>query len=211
LYAVSGQGELSHRRGVEQIGAGTTLVIPASEGFDVTYTQRSRLVFLAIPGGLVDSTYPMLHGPIRSVGLGAVGRAITSSLSHVPDDSDVASATALRAVVEIVAYGGRVTPSALRARAERVIEEHLGDERLGVLFVASRLGVSPRTLERAFGGGGVAHAIRDRRLETAAARLRSSSSASISRIAADVGFGSASRFAGYFRERYGVSPRAWRS
>lgn len=212
LYAVSGAGELAHRRGVEPIVAGTTLVIPASEGFDVLYARDSRLIFVAVPGDLVRTTYARLQGPIRSVSQGPVGRAVTSSLAHIPDEEDAASPAAVRTVVELIAsVSSAHSMPTLRARAERLIEENLGDLRLGVGFLSARLGVSARTLERAFNGEGVASAIRQRRLEVAAGRLRAHPSASVSSIAADLGFGSASRFSAHFRERYAVSPREWRS
>ena len=210
MYVVSGHGDLVHRSGVEKLQAGSTLVIPANEGFDVTYGKPSQLVFLAIPGGLVDAIYTKLRGPIRSAELGAMGRTVTSSLSHVPDSASAEMATALRTVAELVAFSGRVSASALRAQAERVIEDNLSDQRLGVDFVATVLGVSPRTLERAFDGEGVAHAIRSRRLEVAAARLAAMPSSPIAHVAADLGFGSASRFAAYFRDRFGVTPHQWR-
>lgn len=208
LYAVSGTGELAHRRGVERVAAGSTIVIPAAESFDVAYAEDTSLVFVCVPGGVAES-YGRLHGPIRTVELGRVGRAVTSALEYLPVGGDPAAGTAVRAVVELVASGG-ASASTLRDRADRMIDEHLGDFRLGVGFLSAALGVSPRTLERAFDGEGVAHAVRQRRLEAAAVRLRAHPAAAVSAIAADLGFGSASRFAAYFRERFGSSPRDWR-
>ncbi|MGX5682463.1 AraC family transcriptional regulator [Schumannella luteola] len=208
LYAVSGSGELTHRRGVERVAAGSTIVIPAAESFDVSYAERSSLVFVCVPGAVAES-YGRLHGPIRSVPLGRVGRVVTSALEYLPGGGDPAAAAAVRAVVELAATGG-ASASTLRDRADRVIDEHLGDFRLGLGFLAGALGVSPRTLERAFDGEGVAHAVRQRRLEAAAQRLRAHPAVPVSAIAADLGFGSASRFAAHFRERFGQSPRDWR-
>lgn len=215
LHVVRGEGELSHRYGAEGLRAGSTLVIPAAERFDVSYARPSRLVFVALPAAVVDAGYARLRGAIRSVGLNATGASLVGSLAHVANGADDPFRhTAVRTALDVVAScpaPAPATASPTRARAERFIDERLDDPRLGVPHVAAALRVAPRTLERAFANEGVAGFIRERRLQAAAARLRARPSVPVAVIAAELGFGSASRFAEHFRRRFGVAPAAWRS
>jgi AraC-like DNA-binding protein len=97
-------------------------------------------------------------------------------------------------------------------RIDRVIDENLALPRLGSPFVASRLGVSPRTLQSWFAALGTTPRayIQARRLERAALALRNGEDASITAIAIDHGFSDSAHFARCFQRRFGRYPRAYR-
>ncbi|WP_342663748.1 helix-turn-helix transcriptional regulator [Desulfovibrio inopinatus] len=73
--------------------------------------------------------------------------------------------------------------------------------------IAERLGTSERTLRRHLKneGTGVTHILREVRLHTGLALLQVGNT-SVSEAAYRCGYNSASRFAGLFKERFGVSP-----
>lgn len=94
--------------------------------------------------------------------------------------------------------------------ARRLIDDHLGDERLTPDWLARRLGVSRAKLYRMFEPvGGIAQYIRDRRLQRAMLELRDEEFRQhpIYEIALRAGFGSETTFGRAFRQRYGITPR----
>ncbi|RZJ24664.1 MAG: AraC family transcriptional regulator, partial [Brevundimonas sp.] len=101
--------------------------------------------------------------------------------------------------------------STVRRTAAAHIERHMkpGAAPMDVDALATAAGVSRATLYRAFDGdGGVNRYIQDRRLHHARLALRSRRAGrpTISSIADDFGFASASHFGRLFRARYGYSP-----
>ena len=78
--------------------------------------------------------------------------------------------------------------------------------------VAAHLGVSRRLAELRFSqicGQTIRHAIENERLDRAKRMLRGASP-SLTRIAAALGFRSASHLSHLFKKRFKLSPRAWR-
>ncbi|GAA0251979.1 AraC family transcriptional regulator [Cryptosporangium japonicum] len=213
LRARSADGVLEHRGGAEPIRPGRLVVVPAGESFTVSYRGPARLTFLAVPGPVVARRYPQFAGAIRGTALSPFTHRLFGALRSAAPGEATTAAAVLDALLGAVA--GELTPPGpgadVRADAARLVEEHLGDPRLGVAFLASRLGVSVRTVHRAFADGGesAAASIRRRRLEEAARRLLRNA-APVGVVAADLGFASASRFAEQFRARYGCPPSRWR-
>ncbi|WP_051570859.1 helix-turn-helix domain-containing protein [Cryptosporangium arvum] len=211
LRARSADGVIEHRGGAEPIRPGRLVVVPAGESFAVSYRGPARLTFLAVPGAVVERRYPRFAGPIRGTTLSPFAHRLFGALRSVAPGEATTAAAVLDALLGTVAGG--LVPSgpadAVRAGAARLVDEHLGDPRLGVAFLASRLGVSVRTVHRAFAEGGesAAASIRRRRLEEGARRLRDGTPVGV--VAADLGFASASRFAEQFRARYGCPPSRW--
>ena len=101
-----------------------------------------------------------------------------------------------------------------RREACAYIERHLEDPELSVAGIAAALGVSVRYLQRLFleTGATPRQHVLDRRLDTAAHRLRRSAdtgAASITDIAFGVGFNDLSYFTRAFARKHGMSPRAY--
>ncbi len=98
---------------------------------------------------------------------------------------------------------------ALARAAKRLAEQRIGDPDLSPKALAQTLGVSLRTLQRAFAADGesVAHWIRDWRLHNARqALIQSPRPPSITEVAARWQFADSSHFVRVFRRRYGCSP-----
>jgi AraC-like DNA-binding protein len=224
LTASAADGMIEHRRGSEPIRPGRLVVVPAGEAFDVRYRTRARVQFVVIPAPTVVRRFSALDGPIRSVGLSVLGTALLAqvgtlrrALAAVPERDRGALQRVVDPVLdELVAEvvdraAGPSGPVAVRLAAERFVDRRLGDPRLSAGYVAGGIGVSVRTLHRAFEQPDtLARHIRARRLDRAAERLRREE-VTVSEVAADLGFGSASRFAALFRERFGAPPGRFRS
>gem|GEM_PF-4680797 len=101
---------------------------------------------------------------------------------------------------------------ALAERAKRLIDSRL-DRELSVASLADALRVSSGYLSKAFkahAGIRLSDYLIDRRLEAAAAMLRSSDER-IYRIAEKVGYGTTSHFIKVFKRRYRLTPDQYRS
>ena len=107
---------------------------------------------------------------------------------------------------------GERTPDTLIARAQDWIAERYS-QKIGIAELADALGVSRRTLHRHFlaeFGAGPADYLQSVRIE-ASKRMLERAPFSVERIAALVGYGDPGAYREAFRQRTGVSPRAWRS
>jgi AraC-like DNA-binding protein len=103
----------------------------------------------------------------------------------------------------------------VEATARRYIHAHAEDPDLIGARVASALGWSLRQIQLAFSAAGTtpSEAIREERLQLARDRLRSPAyrHRSITEIASDLGFGSASSFTKAFRRRFDTTPSQLRA
>lgn len=100
----------------------------------------------------------------------------------------------------------------LARRARTYLDEHFRED-LSLTTVAQSVGASVAHLQRSFRaetGATVVAYVQDRRLNEAAGLLRSTD-LSITEIALQTGFGSASYLARLFARRYGVSPSRYRT
>jgi AraC-like DNA-binding protein len=96
-----------------------------------------------------------------------------------------------------------------RERMLEFIDARIADPALNAETLMLRFGVSRANLYRLFAeDGGVASAIRDRRLDAARRRLvgPSTDAVSVTEIGLDFGFSSSGQFSRAFRGRFGVSP-----
>ena len=114
------------------------------------------------------------------------------------------------------AEAAEVLEETLAVRIERWIVEHLGEPSLSAERIASAHFLSVRQLYyvwAARNGETLAEWIMSRRLERAARVLASTAShdAAIAAVARRCGFADPAHFTRRFRERYGVTPRDWRT
>lgn len=100
------------------------------------------------------------------------------------------------------------------AEARRFVLQHLGDPTLGPEDIALALHMSRRSLYNLFAAAGMRPRafIQQLRLERACEALgaATSSNGNITRIALEHGFADVSHFSRSFRERFGISPSAYR-
>jgi len=97
-------------------------------------------------------------------------------------------------------------------RLRQYVEQHLGETELGADRLAEALGISARYVQMIFArmGTTASHFILERRLQVVAERLRSEPAARIGDIALETGFSDLSHFCRRFRNRFGVTARAFR-
>jgi AraC-like DNA-binding protein len=108
---------------------------------------------------------------------------------------------------------GTLDPPRLRMRADAFISAHYTDPGTTPAVIAKRLGVSLRSLNRAYEGTlGAAHAVQRMRLEHAVGLLSDPAAPrlALSTIAATVGFGSLATFNRIFRAELGEPPQRFR-
>lgn len=181
---------------------------------------------LFVPRAAVEAHVPepeLLHGRTiaRSAPLARLAQVSLSVLARHAATMSVAELqaaleSALRLVLGALDTEAHDSPelrrgarSALLAKARAFLDDHLADPSLDPDLLAARLGISRSALYRLFAPhGGVLAYARAQRLRRALAVLQASDARSITRIAHDHGFGSASDFARAFRRHYGVSPSA---
>ena len=92
-------------------------------------------------------------------------------------------------------------------------EEWWRDPELDLAGLSRRLGTNTAYLSRGLNDGlgfGFAEAINGLRVEHAAAQLRSARTGGVMAIALDAGFGSRATFHRVFKERFGMTPSAYR-
>jgi len=117
----------------------------------------------------------------------------------------------LRSATEVAGIGAQ---PALLHRIYEAIERKLGDPDITPARVAQMEGISERYLQKLFEGTGdnFTHYLRERRLQHCWADLANPAEAhrSVSDIAFGCGFSDAAHFSRSFRDRFGMSPRAFR-
>ena len=100
--------------------------------------------------------------------------------------------------------------SSLHRHILNFIDAHLADPELGSAMLMAQFQISRAHLYRVFAAdGGVATAIRGRRLDIAYRRLKAkeSQTLSLTHLAYELGFAGSSQFSRAFRARFGVAPR----
>ena len=150
---------------------------------------------------LKDGSAEVLADVLRSICRhGVSGTEIQQGLVHF-----VAAAVLDRNAPERMTSFDRIVD-----RAREIIAANIGDEALDAQMLCDRLGISRAKLYRAFSPyGGVASYIRNTRLRMALRILRANPQMSISTLAFDLGFATHSHFSTVFRQRFGVSPKAF--
>ena len=209
----------------------TVLVGPGDIcAFDLTRTLDSRAcagstLSILLPRERVDraANGRSLHGVVLKAG-SPVTRLLTDfivSLSAVSADMEHADALAMEAaIIDLLASGlARQVPDGvaddpllapvLRRRILEFIDANLSDPKLGPTLLMRRFRVSRAHLYRMFAAdGGVARAVRERRLDAAYRELirPGGSPRLIYGIARHLGFSSSSQFLRAFRTRFGMTP-----
>lgn len=117
---------------------------------------------------------------------------------------------------DAIVIGGSPMTVAHKRQALRFIDSHLSDPDLGPDSIAAELHISPRYLHQLITrliGKSVSLIIREKRLEKCRLALVNPQTAnrSITQIMMEWGFGNSSHFSRIFKEKFGVSPRAYRN
>ena len=186
-----------------------------SPGNDMLTVEMPRRVMLERLGrdradclaGRIDGRSPaarMLHSFILSCWQHG------ESFQGVPGYSDEMAGLLCDMLASTVRAEGRLGAGGegLQERLKSLVARHLSDPALGAARLAQMLGVSPRTVQKAFAAMGTVPSayIATQRLERAADFLAVRPRASITDLAYEMGFNDSAYFTRCFVARFGVAP-----
>lgn len=208
------------------LGVGDMILLDASQPSDFYFHGIAQQLSIILPRHLVDDVFR--HKPVRTgqripadlkvsrmIGLLAAA-ALDSEMPEREDQQAFLEAlAALLKPVACVTELGDAPPQnhQLLRKAMAFIDASLDQGHISAVAVAREVCVSERTLYRLFAQAGLSLSryVLDRRLERCAISLAESrDDRPISLIADRAGFSDLSHFSRTFKQKYGVSPRAWR-
>ena len=202
-------------------------VLPRAEDWRITFQRDMRALVLSVGadafGGrrIVTSEF----GGARALPPKGLAEVVARLLETTCDAFETLTETEWAAIAQTLAElvltlvhpvedTATATRTALLNRICQTIERQLDDPDLTPARIAQSEGISERYLQRLFEGTGdnFTHYIRERRLLRTSADLANPAEAhhSVSEIAFRHGFNDAAHFSRAFRDRFGMSPRAYR-
>jgi acetamidase/formamidase/AraC-like DNA-binding protein len=222
------------RAGASQHGvpAGRLIMLPRQNGWQVTFQRDMRAIVLSVsaesfggrrislpecrdasivaPGGLAEVLCRTLEATSEALAMLSSQAWNTVRLSLAEMLLTLARQEESSAVEAL----GNTTQPALLRRLYDAIERKLGDPDVTPARVAQMEGISERYLQKLFEstGDNFTHYLRERRLQRCWTDLASPAQAhrSVSDIAFGYGFSDAAHFSRSFRDRFGLSPTAFR-
>ena len=214
------------------IAAGELAMLPRPGEWKIIFDRDIRATALSVTAAAFRGRRigALDFGPARlipPVGLAGLLSAALDAASHdldalSPSDwpavdqslSELLLTLARQPPAGAVETGGTAGQAALLHRIGQTVERKLDDPDLTPARVAQIEGISERYLQKLFEGTGdsFTHYLRERRLHRTSVDLANPAEAhqSVSEIAFRCGFSDAAHFSRAFRERYGLSPRAFR-
>ncbi len=189
----------------------TVIQLPRAEVLRrIGATERLTATTFAVDRPLERLTADFLRGCARTAG--ALGADVGDRLSGQALDL---LATTLAERAEAVSFGSTSHRAATLFRVKAQIEARLGDGELTIGQVAAALGLSPRYVNDLLADDGTSFRrhLLARRLEHCRRALAAPAQAhlQIGEIAYRWGFNDLAHFSRAFKERFGLSPRAWRA
>ena len=214
------------------IAAGELALLPRPGEWKIVFDRDVRATALSVPAAAFRGRRigGLDFGPARLVPAVGLGGLLSAALDAATQDFDALSPSDWPAVDQSLAEllltlarqppagavetGGTAGQAALLHRIGQTVERRLDDPDLTPARVAQIEGISERYLQKLFEGTGdsFTHYIRERRLHRTSVDLANPAEAhqSVSEIAFRCGFNDAAHFSRAFRDRYGLSPRAFR-
>ncbi len=202
-------------------------VLPRAEDWMITFQRDMRALVLSVAAGAFGGRKigASEFGSARVLPPKGLAQVVARLLEATSDSFETLTETEWAAIAQTVAElvltlahqaedTTAATRTALLNRICQTIERQLDDPDLTPARVAQSEGISERYLQRLFEGAGdnFTHYIRERRLLRTSVDLANPAEAhhSVSEIAFRHGFNDAAHFSRAFRDRFGMSPRAYR-
>lgn len=227
------EGETVNRQDQREarLGPGDITICDNSRPYEIAFVRPGRMLIFGFPDDLLRRyiQYPQSIAARGLAGNRGIGGLLSDFLAdvwrHCQQDREFdISAGVTDAILGLVAsayrqlLGSSIDHSSLgaahRVRIIQHIEEHLGDSNLTPTRIAETFRITTRYLHHLFSEEDetVARYILRRRLEECARALTSQSQRkrTITSIAFDYGFSSATHFGRAFRSRYDLTPREYR-
>lgn len=216
----------------QTVPAGRLLLLPRQSDWHVTFHRDMRAIVLSVTAesfGGRKISLPECRDPII-VASGGLADVLCRTLEAASESLEKLSADAWNTIRLSLAEmlltlsrqklsttaeaAGIGTQPALLHRLYDAIERKLGDPDITPARIAQIEGISERYLQKLFEatGDSFTHYLRERRLQRCWADLANAAEAhrSVSDIAFSCGFSDAAHFSRSFRDRFGLSPRAFR-
>jgi len=232
LLAMEDNVALKTAAGHQIVASGHLILLPSVGDWSVAFQRDMRAVVLAItPEPSHGRRTAIPGGEVRVLAPGGLGNVFAQMMELGARDLEALSDPEWSALAQSFAdllptfmrpqgdvagelSGGTATKAATLHRLCQAVERRLDDPDLTPAKIASVEGISERYLQKLFEGTGSSftHYLRERRLQRTWADLSSPAEAhhSISEIAFRAGFNDSAHFSRTFRQRFGVSPRAFR-
>lgn len=216
-----------------RLAEGDFAIVDSTRPYQIAFDQGTSILVLRFPQALMrrvivcPEAVTLLPMSGKSGASGLASSFIQNVWRGLEEGMSAESAARLcRPILDVIANAYAEIPGAkadsssmqgaLRVQIRSFIEEHLGEQSLGPAVIANAFGISTRYVHALFAADGksVCEHIQHRRLDAAARALAASPlgrAPSIATIAFSHGFKSQAHFSRLFRERYGVTPREFRS
>lgn len=222
-----GEIRLTHRGRQTQLGAGDMVLCAAEEFYRFDCRTAHELMVVELDGDDLSRRLPDLDDHLartisgQNLGSRILGRFLGSLWHEATTPLPPTLARTHSAVLIDLIVGCLAGESDQPSRAEdpvlqrvrEVIMDRLGDFDLGPAMIAADTGIPLRTLQgmAARGGTTIGQMITDHRLIRGAWLLKSKPRSSVTDIALECGFADPSYFARRFTQRFGTSPKAYRT
>jgi AraC-like DNA-binding protein len=228
MLQLRGRGLLAQRDQKAVLAPGDFIVYDTSEPYRLHLENDYSLFFVMVPrtalkmsaNGISSITaIPMRadHGvsAVVSTFLSGLRQGLSSgSLNPNPRFEEAAIDLICASATDHASQANGAPCAAILAGAKSFIDRHHADPALDTSMVAAAQHISPRYLQKLFAGFGitVAGCIKERRLERCRHDLEDPSLLrdSIGTICARHGYIDSAHFSRLFKQRYGMSPRAFR-
>lgn len=226
LWLLSGSGRLHQNGGECSLQADRWLFYDAIHPYSLQLSEDARFISLLYTGDSAERWMRLARD------LGSAPRPTTGpariallALRGAMRENEGLDAPAQRALLESVLaltesalrkplpdHGSRHRDALRLIEARRFVLQHLANAELGPDDIARALHMSRRSLYNLFAEANLRprEFIRNLRLEKACEALAQTNGDSVTAIALDHGFTDAAHFSRSFRERFGVSPSAYR-
>lgn len=226
-FVGQGQIQLTHRGRQARLGAGDMVLCAAEEYYRFDCLTEHELMVVELDGDDLSRRLPDLDDhlartiPGHNLGSRILGRFLGSLWQEAttplpPTLARTHSAVLIDLIVGCLASDADEasrTEDPVLQRVREVIMDRLGDFDLGPAMIAEDTGIPLRTLQgmAARGGTTIGQMITDHRLIRGAWLLKSKPCSSVTDIALECGFADPSYFARRFAQRFGTSPKAYRT
>ncbi|MCJ2178084.1 helix-turn-helix domain-containing protein [Novosphingobium album (ex Hu et al. 2023)] len=230
-YMLSGSAILTQNMHKATLSRADLAILDCTQEYRIEVPCSFDALWISVPryrieGRLASLSDITAHRVIGSSGLGRLASELVNAAFR--ECSKISAAEANRvtnslldilgiSLAQQLAANQKSTSycSSLLRRIQDYVENNLDDDSLTPAKIAAAHGVSARYVNKLFEKEGISTAkwLKMRRLERCRADLECTrkSDLSISQIAFDHGFGNISSFNRAFKDRYNVSPRAFRS
>lgn len=213
-----------HRAGLRP---GDAVLVDSARTYELHFPESVEVMSIQLPRSWVgewltrvDSALPRVALRDRGWGRALSGLSLQfahdplSALGYPPDLLTDQLGAMLAAAIEPSSAASRPATLDLVGRARRFVQATLGQSGLTAQCVALELGVSVRTLHRAFAAQSTSFALDLRRLRLAhAAQLLAQprlAGVTVAELGRRSGFADGSHFVREFQRHFGVTPARWR-